>query len=186
MKLYKQYGINPVGGCLPMMIQIPIFFGLFTMLGQAVELRNAKFLWVKDLSQPDTLFVIPGMGWVPILGIAGVGLAVNILPIVMGATQVWLMRMTPKTGGSNPAPGDDVHASNLLVFLLQFCGSSGIVLHRAKSFQHLAILSEQTNPCQSWKKLRRQGNGNDDDAEGSARYHAGLSRFRCANRGDQE
>ena len=61
MKLYKQYGINPVGGCLPMMIQIPIFFGLFTMLGQAVELRNAKFLWVKDLSQPDTLFVIPGM-----------------------------------------------------------------------------------------------------------------------------
>jgi YidC/Oxa1 family membrane protein insertase len=98
MKLYKQYGINPVGGCLPMMIQIPIFFGLFTMLGQAVELRNAKFLWVKDLSQPDTLFVIPGMGWVPILGIAGVGLAVNILPIVMGATQVWLMRMTPKTG----------------------------------------------------------------------------------------
>ena len=49
MKLYKQYGINPVGGCLPMMIQIPIFFGLFKMLGQAVELRNAKFLWVKDL-----------------------------------------------------------------------------------------------------------------------------------------
>jgi len=98
MKLYKQYGINPVGGCLPMMIQIPIFIGLFTMLGQAVELRNAKFLWVKDLSQPDTLFVIPGMGWIPILGIPGVGLAVNILPILMGATQVWLMRMTPKTG----------------------------------------------------------------------------------------
>src|ERR1043166_6304403 len=47
MKLYKQYGINPVGGCLPMMIQIPIFFGLFKMLGQAVELRNAKFLWIK-------------------------------------------------------------------------------------------------------------------------------------------
>jgi YidC/Oxa1 family membrane protein insertase len=98
MKLYKQYGINPVGGCLPMLIQIPIFFGLFTMLGQAVELRNAKFLWVKDLSQPDTLFVIPGMGWVPILGIVGVGLAVNILPILMGVTQVGLMRMTPKTG----------------------------------------------------------------------------------------
>jgi len=98
MKLYKQYGINPVGGCLPMMIQIPIFFGLFTMLGQAVELRNAKFLWVKDLSQPDTLFVIPGMGWVPVLGIPGVGLTVNILPILMGATQIWLMAMTPKTG----------------------------------------------------------------------------------------
>ena len=57
------------------------------MLGQAAELRNATFLWVKDLSQPDTLFVIPGMGWVPILGIPGVGLPVNILPILMGATQ---------------------------------------------------------------------------------------------------
>src|SRR4030095_16039122 len=55
MKLYKQYGINPVGGCLPMVIQIPIFFGLFKMLGQAVELRNATFFWCHDLSQPDTV-----------------------------------------------------------------------------------------------------------------------------------
>jgi YidC/Oxa1 family membrane protein insertase len=87
MKLYKQYGINPVGGCLPMMIQIPIFFGLFTMLGQATELRNAKFLWVKDLSQPDTIAHLPILGW-----------PVNIIPLCMAATQVWLMAMTPKTG----------------------------------------------------------------------------------------
>lgn len=98
MKLYKEHGVNPVGGCLPMMIQIPIFFGLFNMLGQVAELRNATFLWVKDLSQPDTLFVIPGMGWIPILGIPDVGLPINILPILMGATNVWLMHMTPKTG----------------------------------------------------------------------------------------
>ena len=144
MKLYKQYGINPVGGCLPMMIQIPIFFGLFTMLGQAVELRNAKFLWVKDLSQPDTLFVIPGMGWVPILGIAGRRIGGQHPAARMGATQVWLMANDAQDGRSDAAPGDDVHASYLLVFLLQFCGSSGIVLHRTESFQHLAILSEQT------------------------------------------
>src|SRR6267143_788217 len=87
MKLYKQYGINPVGGCLPMMIQIPIFFGLFKMLGQAVELRNAKFLWVKDLSQPDTIAHLPLIGW-----------PVNIIPLCMAATQIWLMAMTPKTG----------------------------------------------------------------------------------------
>ena len=87
MKLYKQYGINPVGGCLPMMIQIPIFFGLFKMLGQAVELRNAKFLWVKDLSQPDTVAHLPLLGW-----------PINIIPICMAATQIWLMAMTPKTG----------------------------------------------------------------------------------------
>ena len=55
MKLYKDYGVNPVGGCLPMLVQIPIFFGFYNMLGKAVELRNAKFLWVHDLSQPDTI-----------------------------------------------------------------------------------------------------------------------------------
>lgn len=87
MKLYKEHGVNPVGGCLPMMIQIPIFFGLFSMLGQAAELRNASFLWVSDLSQPDTVAYLPGLGW-----------PINILPILMGATNVWLMRMTPNTG----------------------------------------------------------------------------------------
>jgi YidC/Oxa1 family membrane protein insertase len=89
MKLYKEHGVNPVGGCLPMMIQIPIFFGLFSMLGQAAELRNARFLWVHDLSQPDTIGHIPGLGF-----------PINIIPLLMGATQFWLMRMTPKTGDS--------------------------------------------------------------------------------------
>jgi YidC/Oxa1 family membrane protein insertase len=87
MKLYKEYGINPVGGCLPMMIQIPIFFGLYKMLSQAVELRNAKFLWVHDLSQPDTVAHLPVMDW-----------PINIIPLCMAATQIWLMQMTPKTG----------------------------------------------------------------------------------------
>jgi YidC/Oxa1 family membrane protein insertase len=87
MKLYKSYGINPVGGCLPMMIQIPIFFGLFKMLGQAVELRNANFLWIKDLSQPDTLAYLPVVGW-----------RINLIPMLMAASQIWLMAMTPKTG----------------------------------------------------------------------------------------
>src|SRR5438309_909702 len=89
MKLYKQYGINPVGGCLPMVIQIPIFFGLYKMLSQAVELRNAKFLWVRDLSQPDTVAHLSLLGW---------SMPINIIPLCMAATQIWLMAMTPKTG----------------------------------------------------------------------------------------
>src|SRR6202035_2081306 len=87
MKLYKQYGINPVGGCLPMVIQIPIFFGLFTMLRQAVELRNSSFLWIRDLSQPDTVAHVPGLGF-----------PINVLPLLMAATNVWMMRLTPKSG----------------------------------------------------------------------------------------
>ena len=60
MKLYKEHGVNPVGGCLPMMIQIPIFFGLFGMLREAAELRGATFGWVRDLSQADTLLPFQG------------------------------------------------------------------------------------------------------------------------------
>ena len=85
MGLYRKYGINPIGGCLPMFIQIPIFFGFFRMLDYAVELRNQPFLWVDDLSQPDTL------GYVA-------GIPINILPIVMAATSAVQMAMMPKTG----------------------------------------------------------------------------------------
>jgi len=85
MGLYRKFGINPLGGCLPMLLQIPIFFGFFKMLQSAVELRHQGFLWVQDLSQPDTL------GYV-------MGIPVNILPIVMGITSFIQIAITPKTG----------------------------------------------------------------------------------------
>lgn len=86
-KLWKEYGVNPIGGCLPMLIQIPIFFGFYNMLNKAVELRNDGFLWVQDLSQPDTIFHIPG-----------IGLPFNPLPLFMAATMLWQMQLSPKTG----------------------------------------------------------------------------------------
>lgn len=85
MGLYRKYGINPLGGCLPMFIQIPIFFGFFRMLDYAVELRNQPFLWVDDLSQPDTVAHI-------------IGIPINLLPIVMAGTSALQMAMMPKTG----------------------------------------------------------------------------------------
>ena len=87
MKLYKEHGVNPVGGCLPMLIQIPIFFGLFTMLRQAVELRGASFFWIHDLSQPDTVGHLPVLGW-----------PINVLPLIMAATSFWMTHLTPKSG----------------------------------------------------------------------------------------
>jgi YidC/Oxa1 family membrane protein insertase len=87
MKLYKDYGVNPVGGCLPMLVQIPIFFGFYNMLGKAVELRNSKFLWVQDLSQPDTIAHLPLLGW-----------PLNVLPLLMAATMFWTMAISPKSG----------------------------------------------------------------------------------------
>jgi len=88
MKLYKDYGVNPVSGCLPMFVQIPIFFGFYSMLGTSIELRNSKFLWVNDLSQPDTLFYLG----------AGMTYPVNILPLCMAVTMLWQMMLTPKSG----------------------------------------------------------------------------------------
>ena len=59
MALYKQKGINPLGGCLPMVIQMPVWFALYSTLGNAVELYHSRFLWLRDLTQPDPFFVIP-------------------------------------------------------------------------------------------------------------------------------
>ncbi|MGJ8695405.1 MAG: membrane protein insertase YidC [Verrucomicrobiaceae bacterium] len=96
MKLYRTYGVNPMGGCLPMLAQIPIFFGFFTMLQYAVELRNQPFLgWVKDLSQPDTVAVLDLPFSLPFLGTQ---LPLNILPVLMAITMILQMKMTPKTG----------------------------------------------------------------------------------------
>lgn len=85
MGLYRKFGINPLGGCLPMLLQLPIFFGFFRMLQYAVELRGQGFLWVDDLSQPDTLTTV-------------MGVPINILPIVMGITSFAQIAITPKTG----------------------------------------------------------------------------------------
>ena len=85
MKLYKEYGVNPFSGCLPLLVQIPIFFGFYSMLGTAIELRNSSFFWVADLSQPDTIGHL-------------LGFPINVLPIVMAGTMVWQMVITPKTG----------------------------------------------------------------------------------------
>lgn len=86
MKLYQKYGINPASGCVPMLIQIPIFFAFYRVLQYSAELRGQPFcLWMTDLSLPDTvghLFGIP----------------INILPLIMAVTMIIQMRMTPQAG----------------------------------------------------------------------------------------
>ncbi len=87
MKLYRTYNINPLGGCLPMFIQLPVFLAFYRMLWSAVELRHESFLWVDDLAMPDTLFMIPGLD-----------IPFNLLPILMGLTSFIQIAITPKTG----------------------------------------------------------------------------------------
>lgn len=76
MELYRQHKVNPFGGCLPLLLQMPIFFALYQALMRSIVLKGAKFLWIKDLSQPDRLFIMP-------FAIPFLGNEFNLLPIVM-------------------------------------------------------------------------------------------------------
>ena len=114
MKLYKEYGVNPFGGCLPMLVQIPIFFGFYGMLDKSIELRNSSFLWVRDLSQPDTVFHVGGI-------------PINILPLVMAATQLWQMSITPKTG--DPAQQRMFLFMPLIFLFICYNYASGLALY---------------------------------------------------------
>ena len=123
MQLYRTYKVNPVGGCLPMLFQIPVFFALYRMLYSAIELRHAPFFgWITDLSAPDRLFdfgfTVPLME--PPYGIP-------VLTIVMGATMFIQQKMSP-------APGDPAQAKMMMlmpiVFTFIFINfSSGLVLY---------------------------------------------------------
>jgi len=88
MKLYKEYGVNPMGGCLPTLLQMPLLVGLFIVFRSTIELRGAKFLWwIKDLSMPDTIATLP-------FAIPMYGNTINVLPIVMGFTMYFQQKMT--------------------------------------------------------------------------------------------
>lgn len=87
VELYKKNGTNPMSGCLPMVIQIPIFIALYTAFSDTVDLWNSPFLWIKDLSEPDTVFTTSK------LALMGV-LTLNILPLIMVGTQIIQSRMT--------------------------------------------------------------------------------------------
>ena len=123
MSLYKTYKVNPMGGCLPMLVQLPVFFALFRLLGSCIELRHAPFVfWINDLSAPDRLFhfsfSIPFM--TPPFG-------VPVLTLLMGASMFIQQKMTP-------TPGDPAQAKMMMfmpiIFTFMFINfPSGLVLY---------------------------------------------------------
>ncbi len=123
MKLYKTYKINPLGGCLPMVMQLPVFFALYRMLYEAIELRHAPFFgWINDLSAPDRLFrfdiSIPLMQ--PPYGIP-------VLTLVMGASMLLQQKMSPPMGDPTQAK---MMMLMPIVFTFIFINfSSGLVLY---------------------------------------------------------
>jgi YidC/Oxa1 family membrane protein insertase len=124
MELYKRHGVNPFGGCLPMVIQIPIFIALYNALGSSVELWRAPFaLWITDLSAPDTLFVVPFA--IPYLGAA---FAFRGLPLIMGISMFVQQKMSPTAG--DPRQAQMMLYLMPVMFTFIFWGMpSGLVLY---------------------------------------------------------
>ena len=109
MDLYKKNGVNPVGGCVPMLLQLPFLIAYYTVLGVAIEMRGASWLWVHDLSQPETL-------------------AIRVLPVLLVVTQFLQQKMTPSPG-MDPAQQKMMLFMPLVLGYMFYYQSAGLVLY---------------------------------------------------------
>jgi YidC/Oxa1 family membrane protein insertase len=121
MALYKEAGVNPLGGCLPLLIQLPFLYAFYRVLGIAIEMRGAHWLWVSDLSQPESI-------------------AIHILPLVLIASQFLSQRMTPATG-MDPNQQKIMMFMPLMYGFMFYYASSGLVLYWLTS--NLAMIAQQ-------------------------------------------
>jgi len=118
MEFWKEHKINPMSGCLPTLIQMPVFIGFFYMIRSAIELRGAPWLWVNDLARPDTLFLIPGVNF-----------PFNLLPLIMGATMLYQARLTPPSPGMDPAQARIMRYMPLMFMVFLYNFSAGLTLY---------------------------------------------------------
>ena len=116
MEFMREHKINPLGGCLPILIQLPVFFGFFTMLRSAVELRGADFLWVCDLSESDTVAHIAGF-------------PINPMPILMAITMLVQSRLTPVSPTMDPMQQKMMKYMPLIFVVFLYNFSSGLTLY---------------------------------------------------------
>lgn len=110
MDLYKKHGINPLGGCLPMLIQLPFLIAFYKVLGVMIELRGASWLWVHDLSQPETI-------------------AIRLLPVLLVATQYLSTKLTPQPGVDPSQQRMMMIMMPLMMGYIFYFLSSGLVLY---------------------------------------------------------
>jgi len=116
MEFWKEHKINPMGSCLPTLLQIPVFFGFYWMLRNAIELRGVPFLWAYDLSQPDTVAYLGGF-------------PINPLPLIMGATQLWQAQLMPASPGMDPGQQKVMKFMPLMFIALLYRMSAGLTLY---------------------------------------------------------
>jgi YidC/Oxa1 family membrane protein insertase len=140
MKLYREEGINPLGGCLPLLLQFPVLIGLFYALRSSIGLRHAHFVsWIDDLSQPDLLFMIPGVDF-----------PARLLPILMGVSMYVQQKMTPTTGMDPTQARMMLIMMPAMMLLISYTFPSGLVLYWTVSnvlgIGHQYWIRRQTQP----------------------------------------
>ena len=116
LKLFREHQVNPLAGCLPILIQMPIFLGMFYMIRTASELRHAPFLWISDLSQPDTVLEIAGF-------------PVNVLPLIMGLTMFLQMNLMPVSPTVDPVQQKIFKFMPFVFLIFLYNFSAGLVLY---------------------------------------------------------
>ena len=129
MEYMKEHRINPMAGCLPLLLTFPVFIGFFFMLRTAIELRGESFLWCCDLSRPDSVYVVPGLGFIPLLGIPGIGLPLNIMPVLYLATAWWQSTLTPVSPQMDPAQQKMLKYMPVFFGVLFYNYSAGLTLY---------------------------------------------------------
>ena len=154
MNLYREKGVNPASGCVPMLLQFPVLLAFYSMLSQSIELRGAEFgLWISDLSRPDPYFIVP---------------------ILMAVTMFWQTKITPST--ADPAQQRVMMLMPLMFTFMFLWAPSGLVIYWFASnlwaigqqyFTNWmigpAVLSPARPPAE--RKLKNVGSGRSTDAE---------------------
>ena len=167
MELYKKEKINPIAGCLPIVIQIPVFFALYKVLFITIEMRHAPFFgWIKDLSAPDPLTVFNLFGLIPwdptVVPVIGPFLHLGPWPLIMGVTMWFQMKL-------NPPPPDPTQKMIFdympIIFTFMLASfSAGLVIYWAWNntlsvLQQSAIMHKHGAKIELWDNLRRAAEG---------------------------
>jgi YidC/Oxa1 family membrane protein insertase len=118
MEFWREHKVSPMSGCWPMMIQLPIFFALFRMIPNAIELRGTPFLWACDLSKPDTIWMLPWLNY-----------PLNPLPLLMGVTMLIQARLQPPSPGMDPAQQTMMKYMPLMFMVFLYNQPAGLTLY---------------------------------------------------------
>jgi len=137
MELYSKNKVNPMGGCLPLLLQFPVLWALFRVFNNAIELKGQKFfLWINDLSAPDTLFKMP-------FSMPFLGHNFNVLPVLMFVSMIWMQKSNPSQGNVQGANKFMMQVFMPLFMLVIFYSMpSGLVLYFLLS-NVISILQQQ-------------------------------------------